>query len=452
MIERKMLSLETTALLDKLYNLRGEESIILVEMDKQKDIAEETKERTTNEKKELQDKISNLETENSELNSQGEKLKTLLQGIDRSEFGTVLDRLEMDFEPDKLIEKLTNLLPETIKKIENDITEANNKLTNVEEEMAAALTTIDEISIRRDAAYANQIRLNEYFDMSLNGNINITRDQITDLLAELNLSEDEAREGAKLLMFPEDALFEYDRRSKEDTKAGKSISEVFKEATMEPQLTVEEDIKPNTELIANPVVTEDDNFMVIDLDDDEEVSEIDETPVIILDDEVEVPEPITLDETMEISIEPTIEEPVISFDDEVTDLEKNITAELEAVDTRKDQVIAVLASNGIDYLDIDADDMNNVVNNFNKEVLENNIAIVKKHGIDTDMLIDNASLLNDSELGDKINLLIASGKESLDIYFNAKVLVKYDYKGLEDAINGLKENGLDPKKVPLMAY
>ena len=36
----KALSLETTKLLDKMYNLRGKDSVVLVEMDKQKDKAE----------------------------------------------------------------------------------------------------------------------------------------------------------------------------------------------------------------------------------------------------------------------------------------------------------------------------------------------------------------------------------------------------------------------------
>lgn len=32
------------------------------------------------------------------------------------------------------------------------------------------------------------------------------------------------------------------------------------------------------------------------------------------------------------------------------------------------------------------------------------------------------------------------------------VLVKYDLKGLNNTINVLQISGLDPKKVPLMAY
>ena len=85
----KALSLETTKLLDKMYNLRGKDSVVLVEMDKQKDKAEKTLERTTEEKSNLQDKIAKLETQHEELENQGEKLKEVLSGIDRNEFAVV---------------------------------------------------------------------------------------------------------------------------------------------------------------------------------------------------------------------------------------------------------------------------------------------------------------------------------------------------------------------------
>ena len=37
-------------------------------------------------------------------------------------------------------------------------------------------------------------------------------------------------------------------------------------------------------------------------------------------------------------------------------------------------------------------------------------------------------------------------------YFVRLVLVKYDLKGLNNTISVLQISGLDPKKVPLMAY
>ena len=46
----KVLSNEVKSLLDKLYNLRGEDSIILAKMNKEREEAIETGERTKNEK------------------------------------------------------------------------------------------------------------------------------------------------------------------------------------------------------------------------------------------------------------------------------------------------------------------------------------------------------------------------------------------------------------------
>ena len=44
------------------------------------------------------------------------------------------------------------------------------------------------------------------------------------------------------------------------------------------------------------------------------------------------------------------------------------------------------------------------------------------------------------------------GKDAFDIYLNPNILVKYDTVGLVNTIDRLKNSGLDPKKVPLIAY
>ena len=58
----------------------------------------------------------------------------------------------------------------------------------------------------------------------------------------------------------------------------------------------------------------------------------------------------------------------------------------------------------------------------------------------------------DSELTEKINILLELGKEPIDIYLNPSVLEKYSKDNLKDVIESLKNNGMDPKNVPLMAY
>ena len=110
----KMLDSETTRLLDKLYNLRGEDSVILKGMEKEKGIAEETKNRTAEEKKELQSKITSLNEEETVLASEGENLLSALRNIKGNDFKYVLEKLDIDFDPEKISDEVNNMLPNII--------------------------------------------------------------------------------------------------------------------------------------------------------------------------------------------------------------------------------------------------------------------------------------------------------------------------------------------------
>ena len=357
------MSVINEVLLDKLYNLRGEDSTILKEMNEQKNKAEETKKRTTEQKGVLQNNIADLKKQREELEEQGEKFKEVLQGINRNDFATVLNRLKIDFDPEVLLEKLNKNLPKTIENVENDTTKCEEELVKVEDEMDRAITTIEELGIRKDTALANQEKLNEYIELSLSGKINITRDSITSLLKEFSFTDEEQREAAKLLMFPEDALFAYDEKVKNIDKSGKSISEVLQEA-------------------------------------------------------------------------------------------KNISEEepyKEEVDN-KTMVIDTLKEEGIDYLDFTSDEIDKLINNFDENLVKQNIDYIKSLGLDNDIFVNHASLFYDDELKDKIEMLLKIGKEPTDIYLNPSVLSKYGKEHLKEAISSLKDNGMDPKNVPLMAY
>ena len=100
----------------------------------------------------------------------------------------------------------------------------------------------------------------------------------------------------------------------------------------------------------------------------------------------------------------------------------------------------------------DKEKLDKVINSNDEETINKNIEVLKSHEIDLDILIENIELLLDKELAEKIDKLIAIGKESRDISLMPSVLVKYDLNGLNNTINLLQISGLDPKKVPLMAY
>ena len=375
-ISMKALSPEISALLDKLYNLRGDDSVVLVEMNRQRNRAVETKTRTTEEKKELQARIAGLEKLYNDLNSQGEKLTTLLSEIDRNDYATVLDRLDIDFNPQELVDKLNKSLPRTIDSVTLDTKKAEKQLVRVEEEMNHAIATIDELSIRRDAALANQEKLNEYFELALSGRISITRDSIVSLLEQFNFTDEERREAAKILMFPEDALFAYEERVREREQSGKSFSDVFEEAKNA--------------------------------------------------------------ESIEQAIEIIEEEP------------ENV--EIVATESNKDLLIALLKDNGIDYLDYSGQELDYLIDNYDENIISKNIQFVKETNVGTEIFVNHAEIMLDKELKDKISILLEVGKEPIDIYLNPNVLEKYSKENLKGVVESLKNNGMDPKNVPLMAY
>ena len=117
-----ILTNEVVKILDKLYNLRGEDSVILTQMEEEKSAAEETKLRTSQEKELLQEKISRLANEESSLKEQGERLSNVLDNINETDYQFVIDKLGLDFNPVSLKVKLDERLPETINSL---VTEAN---------------------------------------------------------------------------------------------------------------------------------------------------------------------------------------------------------------------------------------------------------------------------------------------------------------------------------------
>ena len=413
----KMLSSEVKTLLDKLYNLRGEDSVILAKMNKERQEAIETGERTKNEKEVLLNKIEKLSNEERTLQEEGDKLSSILSNINRDDFSNVLDRLQIDFDPASINEKITRMLPETIEKVVSENKKASEELETVETEMNNAITKVEELGIRKDEALSNQAKLNEYFELALEGNINITRDAITSLLEKFDFNEDEQREAAKILMFPEDALYEYDASFKSGSQtSGKTITEVLMEAKKESKSEVKEEPKEET----------------------------------ILDSE----EPSSLENIFESVISenaiPDVEEPEEEHEEKEETKESVTQSKVE--EHSNNAITSFLENLGLNLNSINKEKLDKVINSNDEETINKNIEVLKSHEIDLDILIENIELLLDKELAEKIDKLIAIGKESRDISLMPSVLVKYDLNGLNNTINLLQISGLDPKKVPLMAY
>lgn len=392
----KIISDETRKLLDELYNLRGKDSVILSKIASEKATCEDTKRKAEENKKSLEQEISRLKSDEKILADQGEKLKSALKSIKKADFTVVLERLNIDFDPEDISKKLSESLPETIEKVVNEKKKDEDDLVSVEKEMDEAITNIEELSIRKDEALASQKKLNEYFEMSLKGNINVTRDAITTLLEKFKFTEDEQREAAKILMFPEDALYEYNESIKSGEKTGMTISEVIAEAK-------ESSVKDND-------LTSIDNLIKDDVK-EEETKIISKEPEVI-----------------------KIVEPV------------------EDKETKKTDIKEFLTSKGIEVSKIASGDLKNLKDDFDEKNATDNIDYLNKININKEFLLDNIEFINDKELKAKIDYLLQIGKTTFDIYLNPNVLSKYNLQELNNTIKDLQESGLDPKKVPLMAF
>lgn len=404
----KMLSSEVKTLLDKLYNLRGEDSVILTKMNKEREEAIETGERTKNEKAVLLEKIAKLSEEEKTLQEEGDKLSSILSSINRDDFANVLDRLKIDFDPSTINVKITSMLPDTIKKVVEENQKASEELESVEAQMNNAITKVEELGIRKDEALSNQEKLNEYFRLALDGNINITRDEITNLLEKFNFNEDEQREAAKILMFPEDALYEYDASTKSsDSKSGKTITEVLVEAKKE----------------STPV--------------NEEIKEEQTLPE---EEQTLLKESVNADNSLENIFAKAIEEEHI--EDEIK--------EEQPQENELTKLNELLTKNNIN--DLNKESLEKILANYDEELIIKNIETLNNKNINLEVLKDNVQILYDKELEQKLNKLLEIGKESRDISLMPEVLVKYDLQGLNNTINVLEISGLDPKKVPLLAY
>ena len=416
----KTLSNEVKNLLDRLYNLRGEDSVILTKMNKEREDAIETQERTKNEKEVLLQEIERLSQDEKTLAEEGEKLTSVLSSINRDDFANVLERLNLDFEPALLNEKVNSMLPNTISEIVSEKDAASKKLEEVETEMNNAITKVEELGIRKDAALSNQAKLNEYFDLALSGNINITRDAITSLLDKFDFNENDSREAAKLLMFPEDALYEYDASQKSsDKQSGKTISEVIAEAKQESKDQIfDAPVQPEKVEIKN---------------------EKEEIPNIS-----EVKESVNETPALEDIFSQVIDQIEMPIQEEQVNVEDN--------KSEKEKLLQLLDENGLNKFNFKDEDLKKIMENYDKDTLVKNVNTLKYNKINLDILKDNYSLLYDKELDEKINKLLSLGKEAKDISLMPSVLTKYDLQGLNNTINVLQISGLDPEKVPLMAY
>ena len=140
------------------------------------------------------------------------------------------------------------------------------------------------------------------------------------------------------------------------------------------------------------------------------------------------------------------ETPVLS--EETSEMVTEVVSEKN----EKEKLITLLTSLEVNANILTNEQLEKILANYDEELIKTNISVLKEYKISLDVIKENPEILYDKELKEKLEKLINIGKEARDISLMPSILVKYDLKGLNNTINVLQISGLDPKKVPLMAY
>ncbi len=460
----KNINLEVKLLLDKVYNLKSSDSVIISDISNEQKIAAENKGTLLNEKDKFNGIIKEVTKEIDVLSSEGKILKDILNGINPNDFNKVLDKLSIDFNPKAVLDKLDGNLPEELNKLKDILSDSKNKLSETEASLADVITLIADLDIRYSEAVVNQEKLADYVNVALEGNVDSTRDALINLLSKFNLNKDEQREVAKLLMFPEDGLFQYDRGEFEGIKNGKSFSDVFAEAKVD-DITLNNIVADETPVEVTVIEPENNSPVILEEETPDINIPVEEiqtvaAPVLDINEEVDFPKIDKIsDNTFKLNSE-LFDEIVLPT---IGDLEKdkNIESELKPIflniednNVNKNEVDIkkMLENANFNINDFTSRDLAFIEEHFDEALFHKNVKKIEELGMKNDILVDNIELFIDDELEVKLDTLTKIGKVPFDIYLNPNVLVKYDAGELNNSINALKESGLDPKKVPLMAY
>ena len=247
---------EATKLLDRLYNLRGTDSEIIKQIDdetlnsgKEKDKLKTTAEENRTTMEDISHKKVVLETQYASFNNE-------FKSISGQDFSVIFAELGIEFDIDRIKEMIKSKFPETQESLETkvsslsiEISECEGKIKEIEDRKA-------EIDLKKSEAINYQSQLNRMLEEIFNGSEDISKQSVKNLLKAFKFSDEECDELAKMLIFPEDSLFIYDKIQKQNA-TGKTVSAIVqgaKEAAAALVGEVEE--TPDKGVIEIPIVSE----------------------------------------------------------------------------------------------------------------------------------------------------------------------------------------------------
>ena len=475
------LSQNTIRLLDRLFNLKGEDNVIIKRIKDEISTTENEMTVTTQEKNNNEVQKNELQGKLTVFQNQSDSFKAVFEGIDDATFAS-LREIGIEFEISKMLSTIEEKAPDYIASLNDQINEYGKKIEDNEHKIEELTNNLENLHRNQATSEEDRLKLTSLLDQSLSSS-EIEREVLTVNFVKKILSlfdlfdENEIKELTKIIMFPDDGLFEYaknyDKRLANGEISLDDQSSVTEENNIE-EIKPIEDISPSEETeeennesstaeiykeeitssettpdVEEPSV-EDNQEEIINITNDDSTSEID---LSSLNNSSENEEPKELEEETEettIDSEPTTIIPIIEPDPE--SVEESIEEFLEK--------IGLSIQKFTDYNETPVSEIMAYLNQIDRTLIERNYEILRSLNVDEETIykyFQNILYLADSDLNNKITILRAKGINDKIITQNLNELkscFRLSYEEFQKRINAIEtmDGSLTEENAYLLSY
>lgn len=432
---------ERELLLDKLYNLRSDESIIITGIKAEIETLEQSKKVTEEEKRQEEKNKEDFNVELATFTNQADIFLNKFSEFDNSSFESLKD-VGVDVPVGTLLAKLRDAMPNHKGEIDSKISSAIRTINEKEAEINRLISELESAQDRLSSAEATKGKINLLLnDILVLNNNSYNRDFVKSVLDDFKVfTEEEMLVLEFLILFPENGLIEYDRTyaNKEhknpfiteiEVKEEQPIAEVtpetvteevqnetqIEESSIEPviaEVEVESEVEVNNVPLEEPISSEEENIIA------PSEPTVEETPIeeeVVADVKVENVDPIIPVPVSPISdniFSPDFNSFVTAPDEPSTAIEEMINNNFqEQTTSQTSQVEENLKSLGVEIEKINSVDKEQVLkllSTTDEKVISKNLNILKGLNIPSTHIYaikDGFMYLTDSELSRKIDIL-----------------------------------------------